>query len=235
MAFSKGQYLNLASRAGAAFLCASALLLGAAATARAQTGALSALAFSHEPHRSVSCLTCHDSDAGKVGQVRVTEQQCMACHHTGPAAQSCTHCHEPAELARPYQTVQRLQLSVTSTPITRTLVLSHQQHSDVRCQACHQQPPRLAATSLACSSCHQQHHTPDADCESCHDARAVPAHNNASHLGCGGAGCHSDNPVPASTRSRSFCLTCHTDRSQHYPASGCVDCHAMPMRGAGQR
>jgi len=236
MEFSRQLYpIALVRRSAATFLCACAVLFGATTTATAQSGAVSAFAFSHEPHRDVSCVACHQSDAGKVGKVRVTEQQCMSCHHTGPAAQACTRCHGPAELTKPYRTVQQFQLSVAPAPVSRTLVLDHQQHADVKCQACHQSPPRLQAGTLACNGCHEQHHAPDADCGSCHEARSVAAHDNASHLKCGGAGCHSDNPVPANTRTRPLCLTCHADRTQHYPAANCVECHAMPMRGTALR
>jgi hypothetical protein len=129
--------------------------------------------------------------------------------------------------------VQQFRFSVSPTPVSRTVVFGHQEHGNVQCRSCHQAQPRLSAGSLSCTGCHEQHHTPDADCQACHDSRPVAAHGNAVHLGCGGSDCHRDSPIRAGARTRQICLTCHAERTRHYPATNCVDCHVLPAPAAG--
>ena len=219
-------------RAAAAFLLASAVLFGASTTAEAQRR--NENQFSHEPHRNVACAACHVSNRTGLGPARVTEQQCQSCHHTGAVGAACTRCHAAAELTRPYQTMQQFRLSVSAQPVARTLILNHQQHGSLQCRDCHNRPPSLSASALSCGSCHEQHHTPDTNCRSCHQPGPGGAHGNAVHLGCGGSECHRAMPVPANTRTRQMCLTCHADRAEHYPAPNCVECHALPAGDRGQ-
>lgn len=207
------------------------LLAGAAvltASPAAQAQRRSDRRFSHGQHRNVTCVACHVSNGAGLGPARVTEQQCQTCHHSGPTGAACTRCHQASELARPFSQVQQFRLSVSAEPVPRTLQLSHQQHGSLDCRACHSKPPRLDAKALSCGSCHEQHHTPDADCRACHQTKPGGAHGNSAHLSCGGSACHLSTPVPATTRTRQMCLTCHADRVDHFPAANCIECHAMP-------
>lgn len=214
------------ARALAAFTLG--LLLFAARPVAAQTPAS---AFSHEPHKQLDCVACHVKKGEDLGPARLSEQQCHSCHHTGPVAGACTRCHAPGTLSQGKKSMQSFRLTVSPTPVMRSLAFDHKAHANTQCTRCHQTPPRLSAGSISCSGCHESHHEPDVECVSCHEAIPDKAHGMKAHETCAGAGCHKSTPVQASARTRQVCLTCHQDRVKHYPSVTCTDCHVMPMAG----
>lgn len=229
MRFVSNRHWRLAGRTAAAILIAGATLFGSS-EASGQRQAIRP--FSHEPHRQVSCRSCHEMEGENVGAARVTQQQCHSCHHTGPVAGACTRCHVSGQLSQPYPSMQQFRLSISPVPVSRMVVFDHQQHDAVECRSCHKRPPLLEAGALSCSTCHDAHHAPDVDCRSCHESRRDGAHGIAVHSGCGGSDCHDAMPVQTTARTRQFCLTCHPEQAPHRPAGNCIDCHLLPSPSA---
>ena len=188
--------------------------------------------FWHAQHRGVECLSCHTMDRSH-GALTVTSlQDCRACHHTEPVANSCTNCHARAEVrnvtARPTKRMD-LRIGSLNRP-TRQLPFSHANHLSFECTSCHQGGVELSAASVDCSSCHEQHHQADSQCMACHRTPADGAHDLQVHLGCAGSGCHEAAPqaVRDVPRTRNFCLACHQDLTDHRPGRNCADCHTLP-------
>lgn len=221
-------------RGAVAALALGAALLGTTTRLAAQDR--SASDFSHQPHRDVTCVSCHRSEGGRIKPASITPQQCQSCHHGGPAAARCTSCHQRAELSKAYSTMQQFRLSFAAQPVSRSVTFEHEQHEGERCASCHQTSASAEVGTMACAGCHEQHHAPEVGCTSCHQSRQPGAgsHGNSSHLTCAGAGCHRASPVPATARTRPVCLACHSDRSLHYAPINCSDCHVMPMAAARQ-
>jgi len=191
--------------------------------------------FDHEEHTTVECVSCHTPDGTEHGQLTVqTASDCRQCHHVADDAPTCQTCHEGAEpggsgIVR----TMRLELSVLDRLAYRDVPFSHEEHVDEDCATCHL--PSLTRTAEAedCQSCHEDHHEAALTCNNCHVEAPQEEHPIAQvHLGCGGAGCHTDAPAPLDTRlrERATCLTCHGDQAQdHYdPAAACASCHLLP-------
>ncbi len=184
--------------------------------------------FDHARHVQVECLACHDVESTH-GSVTVSGlRECRACHHSGPVVQRCERCHQPAEYAS-----QRFQATRPFTPTVgraadRSFPFDHRAHTDVACASCHSRSPDLSAARIDCAFCHEQHHEPANDCMACHRTPRQGAHTRASHLTCAGSGCHSSPPVNAAQRTRTLCLGCHQDMTDHQPGRRCEACHALP-------
>ena len=193
------------------------------------------LAFPHDEHALVSCVSCHASRDGH-GTVKVTRlQDCRSCHHDSPVADDCVSCHARDEVDSLSFTVTRkldIRIGSLERP-ARTLVFEHARHATASCTTCHIGANLEATAATDCSSCHFEHHAPTADCLACHERPAEGAHDRRSHLGCGGTACH--DPAPAgirwAPRTRSLCLACHSDRVDHKPDGNCADCHVLPPPG----
>ncbi|HEX9887619.1 MAG TPA: hypothetical protein VGA70_14065 [Longimicrobiales bacterium] len=195
--------------------------------------------FPHDEHRGVRCSTCHESVAGHgthsgidCGQCHELPEawsaaptrpleQCMACHHEAATTLGCAACHEggPAE---PIPVMEPFVVAA-APPEDRTLAFSHAVHARQDCTSCHRQGVALEA-DRECASCHIIHHSQRASCLECHqDARA--SHQVDAHLGCGGAGCHTDRRILSLPEVRTMCVACHSDMVDHNPDSECVVCH----------
>ncbi len=192
----------------------------------------SGLAFRHDEHGGVNCVSCHTSRNAH-GTVKVSRlQDCQSCHHAAPATSDCVGCHDRQELESLSFTVTRaldIRIGSLQRPV-RTLVFDHARHADVTCTTCHTGPDLEAPATSDCSSCHLEHHAADADCSACHERPAAGAHDRKSHLGCGGVGCHERVPaaIELAPRTRQLCLACHTDQRDHRPERDCADCHLLP-------
>lgn len=207
-----------------------AVLTQNAATARPQAGP-DTVRFSHATHRDVSCTNCHSATGPAHGTVTLRSvRDCQRCHHEntvralggGPAA--CMHCHGTAGLPAGPLTVT-VRTSTSAAPMTRTLPFAHETHASVACAECHTTPVTLAAATQ-CSGCHVPHHAETRNCRTCHEGLA--AHRGQQvHLGCAGAGCHTDRPVLALGATRTVCLSCHTDQANHKPDRDCGTCHRV--------
>jgi hypothetical protein len=188
--------------------------------------------FRHEQHQRVECSECHRSEQVHARTVVTGLRDCRSCHHTQPQVASCTTCHERREvrgITRLVSRVMNIRLGSLDRP-TRQLRFDHVTHERMDCQACHTGGLELSAASTDCSACHAAHHQPTVDCSACHLPPSPTAHTREAHLGCAGSGCH--QAVAASIRdvprTRSFCLSCHTDLVDHRPEGNCADCHVLP-------
>src|SRR5690606_31841427 len=171
---------------------------------------------------------CHSVERTHGQVLTTTVRDCRSCHHTGSTAQACSRCHDAAAVAAQRYDVRRAFRPSVGTAENRTFAFDHRQHTGVECARCHVEGLALSAARVACSACHEDHHESSNDCMACHERPAVNAHTTAAHLTCAGSGCHSPAPVNASQRTRSLCLSCHQDMTDHQPGRRCVNCHALP-------
>jgi Ni/Fe-hydrogenase subunit HybB-like protein/Fe-S-cluster-containing dehydrogenase component len=189
--------------------------------------------FDHDTHREVDCLECHTAEL-EHGELTVTGlQDCRSCHHTEPQRAECATCHVEEEVRAEVRWVERrfdIHLGNLNEPV-REVPFEHTRHEDVECTTCHTEGLGLTASTGNCESCHEEHHRPTASCASCHLEPDSTAHDLDSHLGCTGAGCHTEH-VPGILRpfgqTRSECLACHQDQAHHEPQEECVYCHFLP-------
>ena len=183
--------------------------------------------FRHDDHSDIRCQTCHET-----GQPTVTTDPrwCRDCHHTGRRSASCQSCHRPGELqARRFETPRTLRFSVSDDSTTRTLPFRHEPHVELECSRCHTGRPALSAADAPCSECHAEHHEPEAACTECHRPAPEGAHpREDAHLTCTGSGCHEPAPFQEVPRTRSACLSCHREMSDHKPGRDCAECHVLP-------
>jgi Ni/Fe-hydrogenase subunit HybB-like protein/Fe-S-cluster-containing dehydrogenase component len=192
--------------------------------------------FRHERHEGVQCSSCH-STTQRHGATTVRRlQECRSCHHRAPVAVNCTNCHTVQEMRGVNSTVKRtfeMQVGSLNRP-TRTLPFEHAAHLNADCATCHTGGLEMKPKTAACSTCHEQHHQPTANCSTCHVKPADGAHTRDVHLGCAGAGCHSNaaSPIMDAPRTRQLCLACHTDRAVDHKPGNCADCHKLPKARA---
>lgn len=183
--------------------------------------------FSHQRHRRLACLTCHDLRAKARSLTFEPPRGCQICHHQRPAQSDCSVCHQKAELADPKPVT--VQVAVFRHSLrAREVNFDHDSHREVGCGKCHQAPVSLTPTpdAASCTGCHAEHHTVDRDCATCHrTAQIVTAHELPvdAHVRCDQ--CHASATVAALTPSRSFCLTCHDAEVDHYAPKECTVCH----------
>lgn len=198
-----------------------------------------AIDFPHDPHVQLDCARCHDAVPGHVVHEEVACRDChvatmpatppparavcLSCHHGEDQARDCVQCHQPVA---PLVAQRTVTMSVWNEPRTKALPFAHARHETNACTTCHRSRPELEA-SLECASCHERHHRPDATCMSCHAQPGEGVHALDAHLGCGGAGCHSDPVVQALPPSPPSCLVCHQDQVEHNPGRDCADCHQV--------
>lgn len=216
----------------------------------AAAGEAAAGGFPHEEHGSVACRSCHGTPQGHEAHDALA---CGACHQVGTAASNtvsnaasaasagvgarCASCHHAsgrADCARCHDGAPVAARQVTTG--TRTLPFAHPRHEDIACTRCHVEGPTLSAAA-SCASCHERHHTQISSCVACHDAavgRAAVHVSERVHLGCGGAGCHTDTAVLALDGTRNLCLTCHAALTEHEPGAECQKCHLTRI-GVGGR
>lgn len=196
--------------------------------------------FPHDPHVEIDCATCHTSVPGHRSHAAVACREChqngtapppvppatevcLACHHREEEPRPCAYCHVPVA---PLVTEHSVHLGVWTEARLRELPFEHARHATSECATCHLTRPRLE-TSLRCGACHENHHRADAACLACHAEPREGAHGLESHLGCAGAGCHSDPVVEALPPRRPLCLVCHQDQIEHNPGRDCADCHQV--------
>jgi hypothetical protein len=115
-------------------------------------------------------------------------------------------------------------------PRARSTGFRHSKHSKLACATCHVEPVTLAprAEITTCQSCHDDHHQAKTDCAACHTgADLAPAHARPveAHRACDA--CHTAATVARLVPTRSLCVTCHQQRTDHYPAKECTACHFL--------
>jgi hypothetical protein len=225
---------------------AAALTVGAAWVARpqawatpgageagAQVSGASMLAqrpFAHAVHARLPCSGCHGTGAEhRVTLVRVP-RDCASCHHDPVRALACTTCHDATAL--PSRLPVSLDIPVPSAPPRgRSVTFRHDVHLKpgvgLGCSECHGTAVTLAR-NRDCASCHASHHGERVECASCHGTPVPGTHRASAHLGCAGSGCHAASRAPSPVASRSVCLFCHAERSDHEPGMSCAPCHRIP-------
>ena len=183
--------------------------------------------FRHDDHQSFDCVRCHSSGS-EHGLLLVRGlEDCRSCHHRLPAAATCTGCHDDvADSKQLFAVLQTLTFSQSKTA-TRPLTFQHVRHEGVACASCHGSPP-LDEQAVDCAGCHVDHHREGADCTACHVQAPAAVHPLTVHAGCAGAACHDDRTLVGASQTRSFCLACHQDQSEHRESEDCATCHVMP-------
>ena len=191
--------------------------------------------FLHSEHLQVDCLSCHASEGGHGAVTVSTATECQTCHHEAPrppAMLQCETCHsttQPAWSAE-YPVVRPLDLS-TGRVDAREIQFLHEDHADEACADCHVGEPLLSAEANDCNACHTEHHALETNCASCHVEAPAEEHPLLDvHQTCSGSGCHVDPPVEDVPQTRTACLVCHQDQTDHLPEQSCVSCH--PISGS---
>jgi len=177
----------------------------------------------HTPHRSSqggpACAACHAVQVAGTNQWQsAAHRDCQSCHerHAPIPSKRCAECHAP---------LAGRQLS--------------KGHSCQGCHAPHQAPSvgfggcekcHIAEASAAktqrgthatCKSCHEPHTDRLPSCQGCHSSRPG-SHATPGHAKC--RSCHETHAAKALIRDE--CLTCHTDKKDHYPTvARCANCH----------
>lgn len=190
--------------------------------------------FQHARHESVSCTTCHSTQAGH-GALRQVARDCQGCHHGNTATgRNCASCHTAAEIGPPRDIATPFALSVWPQPRTRTLGFAHERHARLDCAGCHAEG-RIHTVQRTCESCHADHHVAQATCASCHPASRA-THTVAVHAtGCATSGCHERERGIAVSPVRATCLACHAEQRDHMPGRECAPCHLSAWVAPGGR
>jgi hypothetical protein len=177
----------------------------------------------HAAHLAIGCAACHASAPG-VG-ARPSAAQCDACHHGPAQTLPCSACHGGSPASMLQRTVLA-RFSVKQTDTLLSLPFEHGRHAAQSCSSCHVAQADIAAVT-ACSACHESHHDEARRCLTCHTGSPLALHDRQAHVGCGGAGCHTDIAVTSLTQTRQVCLVCHATQEDHEPGSECALCHIV--------
>jgi len=181
----------------------------------------------HQPTvNRTACATCHakESHAAREGH-----QVCTSCHqpHSGGIWVDCKTCHSSEFASAPSG--------------HRACTNCHEPHtgstSALKCSTCHAPEAATPHGKLAtgCLGCHRPHGPagPSAPppCTSCHALAQLPGlhQKTPKHQACRTChGGHGDAP----DLERVVCMTCHTDRKDHFPGARCANCHLF-QNGSG--
>jgi hypothetical protein len=183
--------------------------------------------FPHERHSRLACLTCHDLRSKERRLTFEAPRGCQICHHQRPARSDCATCHQSEELAQPRPVSVRVAVP-RHLPRPRDVAFEHGPHGKLQCTGCHTMPVTLAPADSVrtCASCHADHHAEGRACASCHRTDAISAPHEEpvqAHQACDA--CHTAATVSRLVPVRSFCLTCHSAKVDHYAPKECAACH----------
>lgn len=184
--------------------------------------------FRHDLHTDFGCLDCHAMQADHGALLVADVSDCRSCHHVRERDRGCAACHQAGELADVvYPRAFTLAISVLDEPVEREVGFAHEPHEERECVECHVgDDPVLSPAELDCGSCHEEHHLATAsECMACHREAPEDAHPLNVHETCSGSGCHVDPPFEVPVPTRTGCLWCHEDMTDHEPDGECVDCH----------
>ncbi len=186
------------------------------------------------------CEDCHNTDDPKWIQIADTvghkvhffesqeQPDCIDCHGLQlhvfePPQETCNECHDDTLAMDPEELNTHC---IVCHEFTATTELLRPERSE--CLTCHPEMnitkvsfPTGAHENTTCIVCHNPHTTEEyTPCISCHDVISNGLHNVESHSLC--ETCHK----PHSTEDFiSSCLSCHTDRKDHFPGISCETCH----------
>jgi hypothetical protein len=187
--------------------------------------------FPHKRHESLQCITCHSLNSRSSTLTFVPPRGCQICHHQAPQRNECAKCHEEGGDF----TFQQVRLTVTvprHQPQPRLAIFSHTVHAKaVKCTDCHTTPVLMtpADSVIRCEGCHEKHHAASRNCSVCHSGPwLATAHADARQTHIGGCdACHTPAVVALLTPTRSLCLTCHGDKTDHNDTRECTSCHLL--------
>ena len=189
--------------------------------------------FRHENHASIVCGECH---ANGIATLSSQADWCADCHHVSADPGECGRCHGAGQQSTGVlRVLQTFRLSV-GEPRTRSLLFDHALHPELICSECHT-GGASPSVDRQCESCHEEHHRSDADCSACHPPPPADAHPLEVHLrSCMGAGCHAGEGADygAVEGTRTLCLACHHEQTDHEPGEECTRCHVMGSEGGGR-
>lgn len=192
--------------------------------------------FRHDLHTDFGCLDCHAMQADHGALLVADVSDCRSCHHVRERDRGCAACHQEGELDDVvYPRDVTFDLSVRDEPQERDVAFSHEPHEETECVQCHVgDDPVLSPVDLDCGSCHEEHHVATlSGCMECHVDPGADVHTLDVHETCSGSGCHLDPPFEVSPPTRTGCLWCHEDMTDHEPDGQCVDCH-LPVGGTNR-
>jgi len=183
--------------------------------------------FPHERHSRLACLTCHDLRSKGQRLTFETPRGCQICHHQRPAGSDCATCHQAGELAQPRPVSVPVAVP-RHLPRLRDVGFEHRPHEELQCTGCHTMPVSLAPADSVrtCASCHADHHAEGRACATCHRTDAISDPHEPpvqAHQACDA--CHTAATVARLVPVRSFCLTCHSTKVDHYGPKECAACH----------
>ena len=194
--------------------------------------------FRHESHsfeQNLDCTSCHDDsevNTEKHGELTITEENCLTCHHVELKVSECKRCHS----------------DIDENPMKykeQEFIHGFTVESDVDCGLCHikNSNASLKKEEINCVKCH--HTTPDLDCVKCHKDELVryfdsdPDRRN--NLSWSVSFSHSEHPEEDITCKECHvssdlnesgmikydlnCSKCHHDSEERQE---CVECHREP-------
>jgi nitrate/TMAO reductase-like tetraheme cytochrome c subunit len=188
------------------------------------------------------CETCHTSEDPKWLQVVNTAghkvhffgsgqpPDCIDCHGIQlhvfePPEEACDECHETTTMMGTPEMHIHCLVCHEFTVQDESLFPEHGE-----CAACHEEKetmeitfPTNAHANTTCLNCHNPHvEEQQTDCVTCHDGPETGLHQLSAHGNC--ESCH----VPHSSEDmRDVCVSCHTDKDEHYAPTECATCHSF--------
>ena len=184
--------------------------------------------FSHKQHRRLACITCHTTTSPTRRLTFEPPRGCQICHHQRPASSDCATCHQSDELSQPdaghgisdgapaASSPARSPLRARGTREGRVHRLPH--HAGEPRAASRRWRPAPPATRSIMS--HGWTAPPATGRRRSSTAHAPPID---AHQACDQ--CHAERTVAALEPTRSFCLACHGDETDHYAEKECTVCH----------
>lgn len=189
------------------------------------------------------CEHCHASNdpqwlqvintAGHKAHVFGREQppDCIDCHglclHVFEASEEiCIECHEESIM----MSIRETEISCMACHEFTTRLFFPEREDCINCHDFARQQAIMEEfyhkniqVDTNCLSCHNPHMEKQyIECEDCHDTSGYGLHNGISHNDC--EVCHSPHTL---VEMRDNCLTCHTDRIEHYAPAECYNCHSF--------
>lgn len=201
--------------------------------------------FRSVPRKHTECLNCHTSSGWKFKGTKAT---CLKCHskiHRGarPAEipvkhKDCLNCHKPHTFRpeRPSGLCMSCHKVETRQALSSKMRDCNDCHSthkaeflgmSTTCNTCHRpQYESVKGTAMSeCNMCHQPHtwKATNETCTTCHGIPDAGTHKVEYHQDCNSChGRHKWRP-----KERETCLTCHSDREEHFAGQSCITCHTF--------
>lgn len=189
--------------------------------------------FRHGDHTSLGCTECHSMEGDHGALTFEVPTGCASCHHGTATDADCAACHARSDREGTRFVRQENLTLAEGVRRTRRLGFDHARHSDLACRDCHTDLQAPRAEPAGCVTCHREHHALDVSCVTCHADPPESVHDvERAHATCAGSGCHGPGTPAGEAWSRSLCLACHQELTDHQRGAPCAECHAVPPREA---